>query len=205
MKLMIMLLIGLMGGMITLSCNKGMTPSQTAADESSPDESPYPEADPYKEVAPVTGMDERDKGFPVIVPNVAVTEHDIDGGIALEFRIPKAGDVRDLRSRVHFLAEMYDGRQIHDELTWFRAGSHGRGHGTQKGMAAAGPDSPPLGMANMTAGADMPKMKAEAFEIDEGMRLELRPMDSAEAEKVREHVRWHQKLMVKGYCWLSRN
>jgi hypothetical protein len=125
---------------------------------------------------------------PMAVPGSAVALDDRDDGVSLTFTTER-GDVAELRQRVRFLAEMYAMHQGHGYMRWHHmAGGHGWMHGRGQAMG-------PIGMG------PMPASRADVVDVDRGARLDLTPIDAADLDHLRQHVRWQSQRMGRGECW----
>src|SRR5690606_35704538 len=111
---------------------------------------------------------------------------DTADGIALRFTTTTSANVDDLRNRVEHMSRMY-GMRSTGPMMWQHMG-HRRAEGDQAGP---GP------------GGSMPAATAKVENIDNGARLVLTPSESGQLASLREHVRFHQKRMDQGECWMG--
>ncbi len=141
-----------------------------------------------------------------------------EGGAALTFTAPDHDSVSDLRMRVQHLAGMYEMHGENGHMMWQHMRGPGMGGGMGPGMGGGmGPGmgggmGPGMGGGTrpgtgpgMGSGANMgmmPRAKATVTEVDNGVRLELVPVDASQLDSLREQLRWHQQRMQAGNCWM---
>ena len=120
---------------------------------------------------------------PMKVPGATASVTDVDGGVALSFTTT-AGDLAELRRRVHRMAARHQHRQ---------------GGKMQMGRSGGGMHAMRGGMMG-TAHGRMPTSTATVEDIEGGARLLLRPVDPGQLEALRAHARAHGDGMPRGEC-----
>lgn len=134
---------------------------------------------------------------PMMVEGVSIDVEDTADGVALRFTSATETDVEDLRNRVQHMARMYEmhtGEQAEGgSMMWHRMG-HTRADQDQGG--AAGQAKGPTGV--------MPAATATVEEVDNGVRMVLKPKDKAQLATLREHARDHERRMESGECWMAQ-
>lgn len=123
---------------------------------------------------------------PMLVPDVTVASAELDGGASLTFTTTESEQVDDLRSRVRAMADHVEDRP---------SGGMGQGGMGQGGMGH-GRGTP--------SSAPMPSARAQVVEVPGGARVELRAIDPAEVDALRERVREHGQAMRAGSCPMMR-
>lgn len=114
---------------------------------------------------------------PLDVTGAQVLVGDVDGGVALTFTT--RGDVRELRTRVHHMADMHamhDMHRLHGDM----AHDH---MGTRPGIEMR-----------------MVPVEARVADIDGGAQVILTPIDPAQLDALRAEARGHAEMMHEGDC-----
>lgn len=128
---------------------------------------------------------------PMSVPDTKVSSADTAQGAALTFTTSDPGRVDDLRRRVRAMADMHDEHMA-------GAGGARSGTGTQ---ADQGADQPGQGMQGRHAGHGvMPASRATVEDVVGGARVDIEPVDPAQAEQVRSMARMHAQRMQSQGC-----
>lgn len=109
---------------------------------------------------------------PVAVPGTVVAAEETELGISLAFTTTDSRNVGELRRRVQAMARMHEQRRVRGEERGPRSKA---GNG---GMMGGG-----------MAGHPMPPSRVTVEEIPDGARLVFEPVDPAQKEALREHVR----------------
>jgi hypothetical protein len=133
---------------------------------------------------------------PMMVQGASIDVEDTADGVALRFTSSTPADVDDLRNRVQHMARMYE-MQTGEEgqagsMMWHRMG-HMR---ADQDQGAAGQQQGPTGV--------MPAAVATVEEIDNGVRLVLKPKNNEQLSTLREHARDHERRMESGECWMAQ-
>lgn len=159
-------LLGALLAVSVLGCGSGQSKSQ-------PTSNPPPSAHETKcPMMPSAGTD--------------IVATDTDDGIAIAFTT--AGDVAELRARIHHMAEM------HDKMTEMHHDMHDDGSAAGGMEMGSGTGNP--GMMHM----QMVPSRATVEEIAGGARIVLVPTEPSQLEALRTHAREHVTMMQKGEC-----
>lgn len=109
---------------------------------------------------------------PVAVPGTVVAAEETELGISLAFTTTDSRNVGELRRRVQAMARMHEQHRVRGEE---------RGPGSKPGNGGM--------MGGGMAGRPMPPSRVTVEEIPDGARLVFEPVDPAQKEALREHVR----------------
>lgn len=109
---------------------------------------------------------------PVAVPGTVVAAEETELGISLAFTTTDSQNVGELRRRVQAMARMHEQHRVRGE---------DRGPGSKPGRGGM--------MENGMAGHPMPPSRVTVEEIPDGARLVFEPVDPAQKDALREHVR----------------
>ncbi|MBI5548447.1 MAG: hypothetical protein HY901_31580 [Deltaproteobacteria bacterium] len=129
------------------------------------------------------GMTGMDGMCPMKVQGASVTSENVENGVALVFTT-QAGDVAELRRRVHHMAEMHNQHRAGGMMGG--CPQHRGGSGGMGGM--------------MMGGGMMPAATASVVDVEGGARLTLHPQDESQLEALRQHVQMCAQAMGKGEC-----
>lgn len=130
-------------------------------------------------------------------PGTNIVATDTEDGIAIAFTT--TGDVAELRTRIHRMAEMHEHMSgMHHDMHSGMSGGMGSGAmggGGGGGMAGMGSGEPGMQMQ-----MQMVPSRATVEDIAGGARLLLVPADPTQLSELRTHVREHAAMMQKGEC-----
>lgn len=121
---------------------------------------------------------------PMKVPGTVAAVTDTKDGVAISFTT-SAGDIAELRRRVHHMAQMHD---RHADMMGGRQGT------TTERPATSAPG--PMGSQKKM----MVPSTATAEDIEGGARIVLVPKDPANLAELRQHARDHVAMMSRGEC-----
>ena len=124
---------------------------------------------------------------PMMPAGTNIVASDTDDGISIAFTT--TGDVADVRTRSHRMAEM------HEKMTGMHHDMH---PGMSGGMAGMGSGEPGMQMQ-----LQMVPSHAIVEDMPGGARLVLVPADPTQLAELRAHVRAHVAMVQKGECPMS--
>jgi hypothetical protein len=125
---------------------------------------------------------------PMWVEGTEIDVEDAKDGVALRFTTSEAGQVDELRNRVEKMSRMYEKH----------SGDQG---GSAKWHMRADRNQPQD--AGQAPAGQMPAAKAKVDRIDNGALLVLTVTDKTQLDPLREHVRYHERRIEAGECWIS--
>lgn len=204
MRLMIAVTTAALALALTAGCKSSNDTRQPAAPSG---ESPAPAvsepaAEPATEPQPGGMMAQMRDRCPMMAEGATVEVSDTYDGVALTFTTT-SGNVADLRTRAHHMADMYTTHGGHRGMMWHHMGGRGQG----RGMMGEGHGPGMMGGSGMGHGPGMgmgrgmmPAATATVEEIEGGARILLVPTDASQLDALREHARVHRERMHGGEC-----
>jgi hypothetical protein len=135
-------------------------------------------------------MAQQNQACPMVVEDAVVDVEDTKDGVALVFTSVTVGNVEDLRNRVQEMGRMYEKHAgSPDSSMMWQSTGHRRADQDQTGTA-------PTGL--------MPAVKTKIENTDTGARLEFTATEQAQLDPLREHVRYHERRIEAGDCWIEQ-
>lgn len=159
---------------------KETLPSATLPGEEAPaDEVEMPPAG----LADAETMRELRASCPILVEGVELDAATTNGSVALTFRTSDSASVEDLRQRVRNLGDMYASYDGSSGLRWHEMTT--RGARDLRGQRV-GP---------------MPVVSVAVVDLQEGAEIVLSPVEAAQIDVLRIHMRDHVARLQDGQCW----